>query len=126
MVLLAAANDDPVVCADADVGLDATADDEGLAESDEDADGDGVADAEAPVLKGTAFCRYRRRPSMSRPAERLTKRRGNKTAQSPKFCIIQVRVRGKTMKHRIPNDRVRHLGTFLEPRTKAAGSRLST
>ena len=101
-LLLVAPNDDAVVCADADEGFDAAADCEALAEGEGDADADAVADAEAPVLKGTAFCRYRRRPSISRPAERLAKSMGRKNAPSPKRCMILERVRGSTIKHRTP------------------------
>ena len=101
VLLPAAANDDVVVCTDADEGLDAAADCVSLAEGEEEAVADADADAEGPVLRGT-FCRYRRRPSMSRPAERLDKSKGRRNAHSPKCGIMPVRARRSTMKHRIP------------------------
>jgi len=64
--VLDAANDEAKKSVDADDKIDAPIDCKALLEG---ANDDAAADGEAPVLKGTSFCRYRRRPSMSSPAE---------------------------------------------------------
>ena len=79
--LLGAANDKAVVWADAAKGLDTTPVCEALPKDEGEADA--IAEVEAPVLKGTLFCRYRRRPSISSPAQSLVKSSGRRMAHGP-------------------------------------------
>ena len=67
--LLKAAVDESLSWADADEGPESTVDWAALSEV--EAEADAAADGEAPVLRGTLFCRYRRSPSMSSPVQRL-------------------------------------------------------
>ena len=64
--MLSAPKNEAAVSVDADDRSDVASGCEALAEGERE--DDAAADGEAPVLKGTLTWRYRRRPSMSRPA----------------------------------------------------------
>ena len=84
--LLAAANDEVAVSVDANDGFEVASDCDALADGGRE--DEAAADGKFPVLKGTVFWRYRRRPSMSRPAERFVKTEDRSRVHRPIYRII--------------------------------------